>query len=157
MKANDTYERWLAERRHLSRDELHRELERVDIDKLDRWAFGVIGDEVVKLSPKDLTIVHKADLENAEHQASRFVTGLKGWAKRVSLSEPVEVSVSRRGEFVLEDGHHRYLAARLSGRKLKAKITVKGKPIEELLSRSHATRKKAAQLDGEIAAFMRKR
>jgi hypothetical protein len=151
-----TYTRWLASRRNLSPDQLRRELEQVDIDQLDRWAFGVVGDEVLKLDPKELTIVHQDDLDNATYQADRYPGGPKRWAKGVSLSEPVDVSVKRPGEIVLEDGHHRYLAAKLSGRKLKAKVTVKGKPIEELLGRSHATRKTAAQLEREISAVLRK-
>ena len=143
----DTYDSWLASRRDLSTDQLRRELERVDIDKLDRWAFGVIGDEIIKLDPKQITIVHQADLDNAKHQAERYPGGPKSWGRSVSLSDPVDVSVTRPGEFVLQDGHHRYLAAKLTGRKLTATITVKGKPIEHLL--------KEAQLDREIAAALR--
>lgn len=147
MKSDNTYASWLASRRSLSPEQLRRDLEQVDIDKLDRWAFGVIGDEIIKLDPKDVTIVHQADLENAKHQASRYSGGPKIWGASVSLGDPVDVSVTRHGEFVLEDGHHRYLAAKLTGRKLKAKVTVKGKPIEHLL--------KEAKLDREVAAVLR--
>jgi hypothetical protein len=149
------FKRWLAPRRGMSSAQLRRELEQLDIDMLDRWAFGVVGDEILKLDPKDITVVHSDDLKNAEYQADRHPGGPKRWAKGVSLTEPVDVSVTRPGEFVLEDGHHRYLAARLSGRKLSAKIVVKGKPIEELLSRADLNPKTAAQLNREIAAVLK--
>jgi len=152
-----TFARWLAARHGLSTAQLRRELEQLDIDQLDKWAFGVAGDEIRKFAPKDLTVVHFDDLANARYQADRYAGGPKQWAKSVSLAEPVDISVSRPGEFILQDGHHRYLAAQLSGRKLSAKITVKGKPIEELLKRVNASTKTPAQLDREIADTLRKR
>jgi hypothetical protein len=48
----------------------------------------------------------------------------------------VDVLVYEPGVFVLDDGHHRYLAARLSRRRLSAQIAVKGKPVEVLLERA---------------------
>ena len=151
------FKRWLTSRHDLSEAQLRRELEQLDIDQLDRWAFGVVGDEILKLDPKDITVVHSDDLANAQYQAERHPGGPKQWARGVSLTEPVDISVTRPGEFVLEDGHHRYLAARLSGRKLPAKVAVKGKPIEELLKRANGTRKTPAQLDREIATVLAKR
>jgi len=131
-------------------------MERVDIDTLDRWAFGVIGDELVKLTPAKISVVHFDDLENAQYQADRYPGGAKRWAKSVSLATPVDVSVRSPGVFTLEDGHHRYLAAKLSDRKLTAKIQVKGKPIEVLLERAGKTHKTAAQIEREIAAALAK-
>jgi hypothetical protein len=152
----DSFARWLLPRREMSTDQLRSELERVDIDTLDRWVFGVIGDEIIQLAPSKLTIVHRDDLENALHQAGRYPGGAKQWAKSVSLATPVDVSVRSPGVFTLEDGHHRYLAAKLSGRKLTAKIQIKGKPIEVLLERAGKTHKTAAQLEREIADALAK-
>lgn len=148
--ATTTFKQWIAHQPQLSAAQLRSALERVDVDTLDRWAFGVIGDQIIKLAPKAITIVHGDDLENAEHQARNFRGGPKAWAKSVSFATPVDVSVTTPGRFVLEDGHHRYLAALLMGRKLSAKVIVKGKPIEELMNR----RKTAAELDADIDAAL---
>lgn len=80
----------------------------------------------------DVTIAVRVD---ARHQAARYKGGPGPWARAVSFETPVDVSVTRPKRFVLEDGHHRYLAASILGRKLPAKIIIKGKPIEELLRR----------------------
>lgn len=154
VKLKRDFEHWLASRHGLSRAELRRELERVEIDTLDRWAFGVAGDDVITVKPRDLAIVHLDDLDNAVYQAGRYPGGQAAWAKSVSLEEPVEISVTTPGQFVLEDGHHRYLAAKLLKRSLTGKVSIKGKPIEELLARTG--RKTAEQLDREIAELMDK-
>jgi hypothetical protein len=149
-EGHGTFTRCLASRHEQSAQTLRAALERLDVDTLDRWAFGVVGDQIISIAPKDLTIVHTADLENAQYQADRYPGGPKRWAKSVSLVDPIEVSVSKPGVFVLEDGHHRYLAATLSKRKLTAKIMVKGKPIEVLLQRAGKTQKSVAQIEREI-------
>ncbi len=130
-----SFKRWVASRHQLTPTALRNELERLDVDVLDRWAFGVVGDQIVKLDPKDITVVHDADLDNAQYQAARYKGGPGPWAKSVSFETPIDISVTRPKRFVLEDGHHRYLAASILGRKLTAKIIIKGKPIEELLRR----------------------
>ena len=108
------------------------ELERMDIDDLDRMAFGVVGGEERTLEPSSLRILYLGDLENPE---ALFAQQGMAWARGVDLSEPVEVSVNDDGEFCLEDGHHRWLAACLSKRNLVARIDIKGKPIEVILAR----------------------
>lgn len=133
-----SFKQWLAGKRGLDEAMLRRELERLDIDQLDRWAFGVIGDQIIKIDPKDIAVVHFDDLDNAKHQADRYPGGRKAWARGFTFDEPVDISVTEPGAFVLEDGHHRYLAAKTLGRKLPAKIRIKGKPIEVLLAQSKA-------------------
>jgi hypothetical protein len=147
-----TFRQWLARQGRLSADQLRSALERLNIDVLDKWAFGVVGDQIIKLDPKDITVVHSADLENAQHQARNYKGGANAWAKSVSFKTPVDVSVANPDKFVLEDGHHRYFAASILGRKLSAKVTVKGKPIEELIKRAESLthRKTTAELDAEI-------
>ncbi len=133
-----TFKQWLASHRQLPTTQMRSALEREAIDDLDRWAFGVVGDQIVKLAPEDITVVHNADLENAQYQASRYKGGILPWAKSVSFETPVDVSIASPKKFVLEDGHHRYLAASILGRKLPARVIVKGKPIEDLLRRAQA-------------------
>lgn len=116
------------------------QLEAMDIDALDRMAFGHAGGDVVELSPSQIQIQYTDDLENAHYQHAQ--TG-PGWAKSVDLSEPVDVSIGDDGVMRLEDGHHRWLAASLSKRSLRARIEIKGRPIEVLLARQEEPQLKA--------------
>jgi hypothetical protein len=106
------------------------ELERLDIDVLDRLAFGVTGGELVTLRPDQIRIKYACDLANPEAKLAR---GGLAWARSVDLSEPVEVSVAEDGGFDLEDGHHRWMAAGQTHRPLTAVIEIKGNPIRRLL------------------------
>lgn len=108
-----------------------RELEHMDIDELDRMAFGVVGGQQVDLAPADIHIRYHCDLENPQ---ALFEAKGMAWAHSVDLSEPIEVSVDDRGDFYLEDGHHRWFAAGKTGRRLKATVEIKGKPIEKILA-----------------------
>ena len=108
------------------------ELEHMDIDELDRMAFGVVGGQQIDLSPVDIHIRYHCDLENP--QALFDAQGM-AWAQSVDLSEPIEVSVDDQGDFYLEDGHHRWFAAGKTGRRLKATVEIKGKPIEKILAK----------------------
>lgn len=107
------------------------ELERMDIDELDRMAFGVEGGQKVDLDPSEIHIRYHDDLDNPR---ALFDAKEMAWANSVDLSEPVEVSVDDQGDFYLEDGHHRWFAAGKTGRRLKATVEIKGKPIEKILA-----------------------
>lgn len=112
------------------------ELERMDIDDLDRMAFGVAGGEERTLEPSSLRILYLGDLENPE---ALFAQQGMAWARGVDLSEPVEVSINDDGEFCLEDGHHRWFAAMKTQRPLRATIAIKGRPIERILAQQEHT------------------
>ena len=106
-------------------------LERMDIDDLDRMAFGVAQGDTVTVLPHHLRILYPSDLANPQ---ARFDAEGMAWVRQVSLDEPVEVSVDDEGHFCLEDGHHRRFAAQALGLSLKARVTaIKGRPIERLL------------------------
>lgn len=106
------------------------ELERMNIDDLDQMAFGHKDGDHVSLHPSKIKIVHHGDLINPQHKFRQH--GMK-WVKSVSFDEPVEVSVHDRGVYHLEDGHHRYFAAKKLNRPLNARLTIKGKPINRIL------------------------
>lgn len=108
------------------------ELEGMDIDALDRLAFGVAGGDQLELAPDQIQIKYPDDLVNPQH---RLATEGMAWARSVDLSEPVDVSINEAGQFELEDGHHRWTAARLTGRKLQAVIEIKGNPVRRILAR----------------------
>ncbi|WP_415912224.1 hypothetical protein [Neptuniibacter sp. QD37_11] len=101
----------------------------VDCDVLDRAAYGATTDDLIEINPNDVTIIHP-DLENPEY---RFEMDGMDWVNSVDLSEPVEFSINQQGQICLEDGHHRYFAAKIRGENLTGTIEVKGNPIKTLL------------------------
>ncbi len=112
---------------NLTRDQL----ERMDINDLDRMAYGHVTDEKLTLNPDDIKLRYPDDMVNPEHKFAK--QGMK-WVKSVDFSEPVQVSIGRDGKFYLEDGHHRYFAAKKLGKSLDAVIEkIDGKPIETIL------------------------
>lgn len=124
------------------------ELESLDLDFLDRMAFGYVTDELAWLDPEDLTIIYAGDMENPDY---RFKSDGMEWVKEVDLSEPVKVSIDTDGKLCLEDGHHRYFAAKKRREKLIASIEIKGNPIKAILSRQA---EKAHKMDREAGFGM---
>jgi hypothetical protein len=108
------------------------QLEHMDIDDLDRMAFGYYGGQIITIDPNKIKIKWHDDLENPKYKYSLW--GDK-WLNSVSFDEPVEVSVNDAGELELEDGHHRWFTAKKLGKKLKAVIEIKGRPIDRILAR----------------------
>lgn len=108
------------------------ELEALDIEALDKLAFGVNSGNVIDLLPNQINILYEGDLENPE---ALFERGGMTWANSVDLSEPIEVSIDTAGRYNLEDGHHRWLAAQERDVGLKALIEIKGNPIERILEK----------------------
>lgn len=105
------------------------ELEGMEIDELDQLAFGYQDDQIVELDPDQINIQY-TDLENPEALYAKY--GMK-WVRSVDFSEPVDVSIKEDGKLYLEDGHHRYFAAKKLGRKLMCKIQIKGSPVRYIL------------------------
>ena len=113
------------------------ELERMHIDDLDRMAYGHATGDTVKLHPNNIKIKYHDDLENPK---DKFAKGGIKWVKSVDQSEPVKVSIDQQGKFNLEDGHHRWFAAKKLNQHLNANIEkVTGKPIETILQRQGKT------------------
>lgn len=108
------------------------ELEDMDIDILDKIAFGCQDGDIVELDPSDLVIKYPGDLENPEE---KYRTGGMSWVRSVSFDEPVEVSVGDDGRLYLEDGHHRRFSAIKQGKKILASMEIKGNPVQFILNR----------------------
>lgn len=108
------------------------DLERMNVDELDRMAYGNAAGDVLTLYPKDIKIKFKDDLVNPQH---KFDKEGMAWVNSVKFDEPVKVSIDQQGRFNLEDGHHRWFAAQKLGKPLKVEIEkVDGKPIETILN-----------------------
>ncbi len=118
----------------LRQDRLYTEnqLIEMDIEDLDRLAFGVTSGQTVSVTPDQLTVVYPDDLENPQ---ALYEQRGDEWVNSVDLSEPIEVSVDEQGNYNIEDGHHRYFAAQKRGETLQAEIEVKGNPVRAILAR----------------------
>ena len=112
------------------------ELTRMNIDTLDMMAFGIKRCRM-ELPWQQIHIVHRNDYSNAVAKFKRF--GMK-WARECyanSRNEPVEVAY-RNYRFELENGHHRFYAARKLNKPLICDIEVKMNPVVEILNRQKA-------------------
>ena len=108
-----------------------RELEQMDIEELDRLAFGYAEGDTATLRPNEISIQWEGDLDNP---IAKFEKEGDSWLESVDFSEPVEVTVKQDGKIYLEDGHHRWFAANKLGIPIDVKfVTIKGKPIEAIL------------------------
>lgn len=106
----------------------------ISIETLDRLAFGFSEDDIKTIHPKELKIKWDLDLENVKHEIKQSGLTPKQWASKVDLSEPIEVSYwedddHERG-FYIEDGHHRYTAAKILNKELNADLEIKVNPIK---------------------------
>lgn len=108
------------------------QLERMPIEILDRAAFGFQDGSILNLEPDQIKILYDGDYHNVEEEIEDSDLGPERWARKIRLSEPVEVTL-RNGVFWLEDGHHRYLAAKILGKKLKCLVDIRDKPVEKIL------------------------
>jgi hypothetical protein len=108
----------------------------ISIEALDRAAYGFSFDDIKTITPDKLKVKWKDDYLNVLHEIEHFAkkTGLglgtakKTWSKKVDLSEPIEVTYEN-GAFYIEDGHHRYYAAKTLNKPLNVELTIKQNPI----------------------------
>jgi len=108
----------------------------MSIEALDKAAFGFTEDEITELQPQQLKVKYKADLENVLWQIKQSGLSKKQWAETVSLETPIEVSYAK-GKFYIEDGHHRYYAAKILGLPLKVNLSITEKPLPLLTTLSY--------------------
>ena len=108
-------------------------------EALDRAAFGFTEEDIKTLNPKQLNVKWDADLENVEFQVNQFAMKHKVsldkakllWAKKVNLNEPIDV-IYEKDKFYIDDGHHRYYAAKILGKSLNVNLEIHQNPIEKL-------------------------
>lgn len=108
------------------------------IELLDRAAFGFSADDVKTLMPDQLKIRWRNDLENVKWEIKNKKITDQQYAKAVDLRTPIDVDYSedlkmgfKRG-FYLQDGHHRYYAAKILNKPLNVNLTIKINPLLEL-------------------------
>ncbi len=113
----------------------------ISIEALDIAAHGFSSDDIKTLKPEQLNIKWRGDLENVKYEIehlfkksnlprSKFI---KNWAEKVSLEEPIDVSYEKN-KFYIEDGHHRYYAAKILNKPLNVNLEIKMNPIKKVSS-----------------------
>ena len=108
-------------------------------DALDLAAFGFIDKSIKQLMPQQLKIKWKQDLIQAKFEQDEYQR--KGnskidWARKINLSEPIEVSFNG-DNFFLEDGHHRYVAAKTLNVPLNVELEINANPIVKLSDKDY--------------------
>jgi hypothetical protein len=105
----------------------------LSIELLDRLAHGFAEPDIKTLHPSKLKVRWNADIENVEWEIENSKKTEKEWAKDIDLSEPIDVSYMKSEfldeGFYIEDGHHRYTAARILNKPLKVNLEIKINPI----------------------------
>lgn len=104
----------------------------ISTDALDRAAFGFAASDVTQLTPKEIKIKWKDDYEGVKWEIARSGKSPRKWASGVDLGSPVEVSYEG-GKFVLEDGHHRWWAAKILNKTLPVELEIKDSAIAKLM------------------------
>jgi hypothetical protein len=110
------------------------------IDILDRLAHGFSEEDIKILYPKQLKIMWKDDYENVLWEIKKSGLTPKQWASKINLSEPIDVDYmvhkNKKG-FFIQDGHHRYVAAKILNKPLNVNLEIKLNPIKELSNLSY--------------------
>lgn len=108
----------------------------IPIDILDRAAHGFSKEDVKTISPKLLKVRWHDDLESVKWEVEKSGLSKVEWSKNIDLSEPIDVSFMEEEGlekgFYIEDGHHRYYAAKTLGHDLNVKLEIKVNPISEI-------------------------
>lgn len=98
---------------------------------LDKIAFGFSIEDITKLWPSQLGILHKTDLEEVYVEIQKSGESKKKWAKKIDTSKPIDV-IFQDGKFWLEDGHHRYVAATILGEELNVVVEMKDDAVKKI-------------------------
>jgi hypothetical protein len=106
-----------------------------DFDEINREAFGVTESDVTTLSPSELNIKWTDDLDNVEYEIKNSGKTRKQWAEGVDLSTPIDV-ILEDGVYKIDDGHHRYSAAKILGKDLPVSLQINDQPFVGLAKRA---------------------
>lgn len=108
----------------------------ISIETLDRLAYGFSSEDIKTINPNDLKVKWKDDLENVKYEIKKSGLTPKQWASKINLSEPIEVSYwgdnKHKIGFYIEDGHHRYMAAKILNKTLNVNLEIKVNSISTI-------------------------
>jgi hypothetical protein len=103
----------------------------ISIAALDRAAFGFSDEDIKTLMPSQLHIKWNDDLKGVKWEQERSGLSKVAYASKINLSEPIDV-IYERGKFYIDDGHHRYYAAKVLNKPLNVHLEIKDNPIKTL-------------------------
>jgi len=103
----------------------------ISIEALDRAAHGFSEGDIKTIHPSKLSIKWKEDHENVMWEIKKSGMNITQWSKQINLNEPIDVSF-KNGKFFIEDGHHRYVAAKTLNVELNCNLEIKENPIRVL-------------------------
>lgn len=105
----------------------------LSIEILERLAYGFASGDVKTLNPNQLKVKWNNDLENVKYEIIKSGLRPQQWASKINLTEPIDVSYeeNKRNKlgFYIEDGHHRYMAAKILNKPLNINLEIKATPI----------------------------
>lgn len=129
-------------RLHLT-DEMKKEMSKFSSDEeflrrggfsseaLDRAAYGFSSEDIKTINPNQLKIKWKDDYANVKWEQEKSGLSKINWARKINLLEPIDV-VYEKNNFYIEDGHHRYYAAKILNKPLNVNLEIKQNPIIKL-------------------------
>jgi hypothetical protein len=103
----------------------------IPTDLLDNAAFGFNNDNLKQIMLNKLSIKWHDDLKNVLFEIKKSGLNPKEWASKINLNEPIDVSYEKN-KFFIEDGHHRYYAAKILNKPLNINLEIKTNPITKL-------------------------
>jgi len=84
-----------------------------------------------QMMPDQLAIKWDDDLENVKYEINYKGLTDREYAQSVDLSEPIDV-VYDGEQFYIDDGHHRYYAAKILNKPLNVNLEIKSNPLKKL-------------------------
>ena len=78
--------------------------------------------EVTKIMPQELKPLNQTEINWAISSQKASGKSEEEWAKSVDLSEPIKATIYSDGEIKIQDGHHRYLAAKILNEPLNVEL-----------------------------------
>lgn len=109
----------------------------IPITILDRLAHGFAEKDIKTIDPSKLKIKWKEDLLGVKYEIKNSGLSPRQWALKVDLREPIEVSYwgdkRHKVGFYIEDGHHRYMAAKILKKHLNVDLEIDVNPIKKIL------------------------
>lgn len=94
------------------------------VEMLDRMAFGFSAGDIKTLMPSQLHIKWKDDWNGVKWEQQKSGLSSREWAQKINIDKPIEVSYEH-GKFYIEDGHHRFFAAKVLNKPLNVDLEIK--------------------------------
>jgi hypothetical protein len=106
-----------------------------DIDELNREAFGFTESDIKTVKPSELQIKWTDDLDQVDYEIKNSGKSPEEWARGIDTSSPIDI-ILEDGAFKIDDGHHRYMAAKILDKDIPTNLEIKDQPFVGLARRA---------------------